>query len=168
MAKFFTIYNPKTMARRINLLCDVTNPPKDENLRNIEANVHAWEEKIKVLSTQFDQPLSNGMKIALFTNMMPADMKDFIFTHVGKKTKSDDLKERVYVLATNKVSMQPAAADVGEVCRPCGSFENNDGTYEEGWPQRQQQHEVDAVGGPLGQRVHLRPQRRSQREGKII
>ena len=101
-------------------------------------------EKMKVLSTQFDQPLSNGMKIALFTNMMPADIKDFIFTHVDKKTKFDNLKERVYVLATNKVSMQPAA-DVGEVCRPCGNFDLKDGIYEEGWMQPQHQQEVDAV-----------------------
>ena len=44
-------------------------------------------------------------------------MKDFIYTHIDKGMKYEDLKERVQVLATNKSSMDsgPVPMDTGEV-----------------------------------------------------
>ena len=63
--KIYQKYNPKTMAREIRLLCEVTNPPKTKSPKDIDVNVHASEEKMKTLETQLEQKLSNGMKISI-------------------------------------------------------------------------------------------------------
>ena len=56
--KLFRKYNPKTMARGIRLLCEVTSPPKVKELKDIEVDLNKWEEKLKILGTQFDEKFS--------------------------------------------------------------------------------------------------------------
>ena len=57
------------------------------------------------------------MKIAIFTNMMPAMVQDYVYIHVEKDTPYDTLKEKIKVLVSNKVAMNmgPAPMDIGRV-----------------------------------------------------
>ena len=87
------------------MLCEVTSPPKVKELTDIEVDLNKSEEKLKILGTQFDEQFSNGMKIAIFTNMMPAMVQDYVYIHVEKDTPYDTLKEKVKVLVSNKVAM---------------------------------------------------------------
>ena len=110
-------YNPKTMARAIRLLCDVVSPNKVKELHNIESDVNKWEEKIKMLDTQLGGKISNGMKIAIFANMMPGVIQDYIYSYVERDTVFDMLKQKVKALVDNKITMSSGATpmDIGRV-----------------------------------------------------
>ena len=46
-------YNPRTMARGVRMLCEVTRPIKLSDLRDVETEINKWEEKVRALKTQF-------------------------------------------------------------------------------------------------------------------
>ena len=110
-------YNPRTMARGVRMLCEVTNPSKVTSLNDVEMEINKWEEKVRALRAQFGEELTNGMKIAILTNMMPHVLQDFIDTHVEKETKYEEVRDKVRAIASNKVAMNmgPAPMDIGEV-----------------------------------------------------
>lgn len=132
----FKKYNPKTMARGVRLLCEVTNPPKVKDMTNIETEINRWEEKMATLKTQFDESLSNRMKIAVFANMMPMNIQEHIYATIDDNVLYDTFKDKLRVLVQNRISanMGPAPMDIGEV-GSCGGCDKTD--YEE--------YEVDAV-----------------------
>ena len=110
-------YNPRTMARGVRMLCEVTSPIKLNDLRDVETEINKWEEKVRALKTQFGEELTNGMKIAILTNMMPLVIQDFIYTHVDKDTKYEEIKDKVKAITGNKLAMNmgPAPMDIGEL-----------------------------------------------------
>ena len=90
---------------------------KIRDMRDIEIEVTKWEEKLKALQSQFDEEPLNKMKIAIFTNMMPMAIQDFIYTHVEKDTEYDELKEKIRSMVSNKIAvdMGPTPMDVGGI-----------------------------------------------------
>jgi hypothetical protein len=48
-------YEPRTMAREIQLLGMVTNPPKPKDIKHVETAIMGWEDKCKMLDAQFKQ-----------------------------------------------------------------------------------------------------------------
>ena len=80
--KLYRKYNPKTMARGIRVLVEAVNPPKAKGLHDIELAVATWEEKSKILSAQFDEKLTDRMKMGIFTSIMPITVQDYIYTHI--------------------------------------------------------------------------------------
>ena len=110
-------YNPRTMSRGVRLLCEVTNPPKIKEMKDIETHMNKWEEKVKVLEKQFKETLSNNMRIAIYTNMLPMTIQDYIYTNVGKETKFEDLKEKIKSMVGNKLAADsgPTPMDIGVI-----------------------------------------------------
>ena len=108
-------YNPKTMARGVRRLGEVTNPPKIKDLQEIEGEISRWEQKLAVLETQFQEKLSNRLKIAVFTGMMPTVVQDYVYSIVEEGTLYETVKEKVRSSVANKVArnMGPAPMDVG-------------------------------------------------------
>ena len=86
-------YNPRTMAKSIRMLREVTSPPKVTHLKDFEGHLMNWETKSKKLRDLFREELSNGMKLAVFTNMLPTVMQDYIYTSIDKDTTYESLKE---------------------------------------------------------------------------
>ena len=74
--KLFHKYNPKTMARGLRVLVQAVNPPKAKGLHDIESAVAKWEEKSKILATQFQERSSDRMKMGIFTSIMPNAIQD--------------------------------------------------------------------------------------------
>jgi hypothetical protein len=127
-------YNPRTMARGLRMLTEVIQPPRAKNLSDIEGNIIKWEEKAKGLASQFKEELSNGMKLAIFTSMLPDEMQDFVYTHADQKTQYEDLREKVRAMASNKVAkLGSTPMDVDQV--------EEEETWHEDW------EEIDAVSG---------------------
>ena len=85
--RLYRKYNPKTMARGVRMLTEVIGPPKVKELGSFETSVTKWEEKVKRLTAQFDEKLSDQMKIAIFTNMLPGNIQDYIYIHTEKDCK---------------------------------------------------------------------------------
>ena len=82
------------MAKSIRMLCEVTSPPKVTHLKDFEGHLINWETKSKKLRDLFREELSNGMKLAVFTNMLPTVMQDYIYTSIEKDTTYESLKEK--------------------------------------------------------------------------
>jgi hypothetical protein len=139
----FRKYNPKTMARGVRLLCEVTNPPKIKDLANIETEINKWEEKALMLQTQFGEELTNKMKIAVFTNMMPVNIQEHIYSTLEEATLYGTVKEKVRAMVQNKIAanMGPAPMDIGEVGHKM-DFEDGD-CSKRYW--NDEEYSVDAV-----------------------
>ena len=131
------------------MLTEAINPPKAKTLQEVEANIAKWEEKVKVMKSQFDEKLTNGMKIAIFTNMMTNDLQDFIYTHADKKTDYDELREKVKAMTGNKIANRgPTPMDVGHVGEwREAAWYTDEGNYGDLTIEDEQQ--IDAVSGHL-------------------
>ena len=72
---------------------------------------------MKTLKLQFNEDLSNWMKVAILTDMLPGSIQDFIYTHVDKGTTYEALRERIRALISNKVAQVrgPVQMDIGNV-----------------------------------------------------
>ena len=136
-------YNPKTMARGVRMLTEVIGPPKITELTNFETSVTMWEEKVKRLTAQFNENVSNNMKIAIFTNMMPASLQDFVYIHTEKDCKYEEVREKVAALVSNKVAAnaRPTPMDIGDV------GENGEEWWHACDEQYDDEQEVDIVAG---------------------
>ena len=113
----FKKYNPRTMARGVRMLSEAIGPPKVKDLNEFETAVTRWEDKVKRLSVQFSEKLSEAMKIAIFTNMMPGNLQDYIYIHAEKDCKYEDVREKVGALVSNKITANtgPTPMDIGDV-----------------------------------------------------
>ena len=107
------------MARGLRMLSEAVNPPRAKNLAEVETLVTKWEEKIKRLELQYKEKVSDGMKMAIFTNTMPAAIQDYIYTHADKETQYVQLREKVRAMIGNKMSMNsgPTPMDIGVLGR---------------------------------------------------
>ncbi|CAK0862003.1 unnamed protein product [Prorocentrum cordatum] len=65
----------------------------------------------------FQEQLSNGMRAAIFTKMMPVQIQDYMCRRVEKDAKHDELKDKTLAMVGNKfaVNMGPTLMDIGEV-----------------------------------------------------
>ena len=110
-------YNPRTVARMIQMLGEVTSPPKIKELKDVDMGMNKWEEKQKTLQREFKENFTPQMKIAIMTNMMPAAIQEFIYTTVNPDMTYEQIVEKVKVLIRNKVvsHMGPSPMDIGEV-----------------------------------------------------
>ena len=68
------------------MLTETVNPTKAKDLKDVEAAIAKWEDKSKTLASQFGETLSNGMNMAVLTNMMPIEVQDYVYTHADKDT----------------------------------------------------------------------------------
>ena len=110
-------YNPKTMARSVRLMVEVTGPPRIADMHTLETELKKWENKVKKLKVEYGEELSNNMKMALFTNMMPTYLQDLIYTHLQKDMTYEELRDKVRAWAANKVASSNGRVpmDVGMV-----------------------------------------------------
>jgi hypothetical protein len=134
-------YNPKTMARGVRLLCEVTNPGKIVDMGGIETAITKWEERLATLKTQFQEGFSDWTKIAIFTNMMPTNIQDYVYSitetrDAGQaKMSYQEVKDKVRGMVSNKVAMNmgPAPMDVGGILGLQGKEEwQEEGEYDVG------------------------------------
>ena len=137
--KLYRKYNPKTMARAIRLMTDVTGPKPVKEIREVEAAITLWETRVTKLHAEFNETMSPTMKIAILTGMMPTAIQDYVYTNVDDNTQYQAVVDKIRTWAGNKTAMMngPVPMDIGEV-----SWDKSwDETYAE-WEEA----EVQAVG----------------------
>jgi hypothetical protein len=120
-------YNPRTMARAIRLMGEVTSPPPVRDIRDVDAALARWEQKVKTLSKEFGENPSNTMKIAIVTGMMPPAVQDFIYTNVDEKAMIEAVIEKIRSVTGNKVAMmEPTPMDVGEIWADGNDYDDDE------------------------------------------
>jgi len=132
--KVFRKYSPKTMARAVRLVGQVTNPPKVVVLGKAESELDRWEELVRTLKKDFNEEFSDTVKVGIVTAMMPASVQELVYQSIGAKVKYDDVIQKIRAVISNKVAMMegsgPAPMDVGEVWYQ-GGPEDEEPTEEE-------------------------------------
>ena len=93
--KLYKKYNPVTFARGLRLLTNVVNPGRIKNFNEVEAGITLWEEKAKQLASQFNENLSDKMKMAILTSAMPNGVQDHVFSQAGVNATYDEVKEMI-------------------------------------------------------------------------
>ena len=70
-SKLYRKYAPKTMARAVRMVGQVTNPPKVKELRDVERELMKWDEKAKALTKEFGETFSDTVKVGIVVSIMP-------------------------------------------------------------------------------------------------
>ena len=104
-------YNPKTMARAIRLMTDVTWP------KQVKSGRWRRETRVRKLESEFGERLTSTVKIAIVTGMMPTSIQDYVYTNVDGQTEFPAVVARIRTWAENKAAMMngPVPMEVGAV-----------------------------------------------------
>ena len=95
-------YSPRTLARGVKLIAEVVSPTRAKDISEVEGVLCRWEEKVRKLRQVYREELQDDIKIAVFTNLMPPVIQDFIYTTLTTATTYDEIKDRVMALIANK------------------------------------------------------------------
>ena len=128
-------YNPKTRVRMIRFVGEITRPPVVSELRDVEAMIIKWEDKVKTLRVQYTQTLTEEVRLGIMQKMPPMSVQDYMTTNLDNETDYDAIREKIRLFCMNKMD-SPMAMDCSEVNRQ----EYIDGNYEEeyqGWDDAQ-------------------------------
>lgn len=110
--------NPKTMARTLRILAEVTRPSAVKELAEVEAAMDKWEDSVKKLVKGHKENMSPTMKLAIFTSFMPDVVKDYIYTNIDESTSYETISQKVRTLVKNKVGMNGSMPmDLGMVAK---------------------------------------------------
>ena len=111
-------YNPRTMARRIMMLTEVTCPPRITELKDVEQAINSWNEKYTKLCNEFGEKLSDPMRIAIILNIMPRSIQEHVYSHIGTEESYDNTVYKIKLMAGQKMAMDvggPVPMDVGGI-----------------------------------------------------
>ena len=85
--KLYQKVNPKTVARAIRLLAEACSPAKVRELVDVDLAICVWEQKVALLSKEFNEQVSNNMKVAIVTSMLPPSIQDHVYTSVSSRMR---------------------------------------------------------------------------------
>ena len=109
-------YSPVTPARALSALVEVMNPPKVMDVHLVPGAVDVWTTKVAALEREFEEKLSDRMKLAIMLSMVPADLQDSVFQYADSLKTFDQAKDRLKGIVHNRVLRgQPTPMDIGRV-----------------------------------------------------
>lgn len=82
--------SPTTMARAIHLLMAVTHPPKVKDLSSIGAALGRWETTQLQLKKEFDEEMTERMRIATITSMLPLVVQDYVLQNLDERARASE------------------------------------------------------------------------------
>ena len=120
-SKLYRRYAPKTMARAIRMVGQVTNPPKVKELRDVERELMKWEEKAKALTKEFRETFNDTVKVGIVVSIMPQAVQELVYQSIGDKLDYDEVTAKIRSVVSNKVAMMegPTPMDVGNIDHEC-------------------------------------------------
>lgn len=126
-------YNPRTVARAIRLLAEVASPGKVKELADIDNAMRAWEQKTALLTKEFNEKVSDNMKIAILTSMLPPSIQDYVYTTLDHEIPYEDFATKIRAVVGNKVSMmcKPTPMEIGYAAQDDQQTEHYDESGED-------------------------------------
>ena len=134
------VHNPRTVARTIQALGEVTRPVRVTDMALAEAAISKWEEGLKKVEKDYKQQIGNTMRIAILASFVPDTIKDYIYVNVQPDTEYKTIIDKVKALIRNKVTTGPTPMDVGGVAAG-----KHDGSCA-GDAAKEEDFDVDAFG----------------------
>ena len=108
-------FNPKTPARMLQFLSLVLSPQPVKDVRLLERAVEEWELKVGKLRSEFDEDLSDNVKVAILTGMAPKDLQDMVFQlgRAGERLKYPEVRDKIMSVASHRSQMAtPVLVDI--------------------------------------------------------
>ena len=129
--------NPVTPARALQAMISVMVPPKVKDVKELPNEIEKWEAKVLALKRDYNEDLSQRMRVAAITSMCPHDVQDLIFQQGDKLDNYMKIREQIKAIILNRSSRVGGAVpmDIG-----LAAEESNEDWQEEEWS-------VDAVSG---------------------
>jgi hypothetical protein len=93
-------------------------PNKVVDIKDMERELASWEEAVRDLQKEYDEEISNKMKMAIFTSICPPSLQDIVYQKVDSHTTYASLKELVMAIVRNRIGMNYGSAvkmEIGEV-----------------------------------------------------
>ena len=118
-------FNPRTPGRIFQHLGIVLNPPKIKDVRLLPKAVEEWEARRAKLALEYNEPMSNSVSIAVFIQMLPKDIQDFVLQYdLDEKITYQEVREKVVAIAGNRIyDMMPVPMEVGHVAEAAETVE---------------------------------------------
>ena len=115
-------YSPKTPAKALMAMVDVMSPKRVSDVLHLTKAIDDWELKASTLEREFEEKLSERMKIALVLSMAPLDIQDLMYQHVDNVKDYAAVRDKIKGIAQNRVSRSlPTPMDTSVVDR-CGEW----------------------------------------------
>ena len=115
------------------MVCQVTNPPKVKELRDVERELLLkWEEKTKALTKEFGETFSDTVTVGI---VMPQAVQELMYQSIGDKLDHDEVVAQIRSVVSNKVAMMegPTPVDVGKIDHECESENMEDDVAAVSW-----------------------------------
>ena len=107
-------YNPMTPMRGMQIMLKVMLPPKIGKNQDVHTQVNKWESLINILERDYQEKVSDMMKVGLLIHMMPDDLQDTILQHADRLREYRPVKEKAVNLVDARARLRdPNAMDVG-------------------------------------------------------
>jgi hypothetical protein len=72
-------FNPKTPAKLLKTLGEVVNLVVAKKVTEVLRVVEEWEVKVGRLAAEFEEVLSEALKVAILIQMIPQELRDMVF-----------------------------------------------------------------------------------------
>ena len=137
--KLYRRYNPVTPARALQAMIGVMVPGRVKDIRELPGEIEKWEGKVLMLVREYQENLSERMKVAAVTSMCPPDVQDLIFQQGDKLDNYSKVRDQIKALCLNRASRVngPTPMDIG-----LASQESSGSMWDS-----MEEWDVDAVGG---------------------
>ena len=134
-------YNPTTPMRGLELMLKVVVPGKAKKGEDVQTRINKWEGHLNALKRDYNENVSDMMKIGILINMMPDDLQDHVLQHADRLREYKLVKEKVVTLTDARVRLKdPNAMDVGYA-----DYEH-EYDYENGTDSDENHHDVANIG----------------------
>ena len=109
-------YSPKSLARAVRLVGQVTTPPKVNDITKAELQLDKWEELVKVMKKDFKEEFSDTVRVGIVTAMMPQSVQELNYQSIGTTIKYDEVVQKVRAVISNKVAMMAHKGPAHMLC----------------------------------------------------
>ena len=100
--------------RGMQIVLKVMLPPKIGKNQDVHTQVNKWESLINILERDYQEKVSDMMKVGLLIHMMPDDLQDTIHQHADRLREYRLVKEKAVNLVDARARLgDPNAMDIG-------------------------------------------------------
>ncbi len=114
-------FNPTTPGKALDVIMEVTNPPKMLDQNRVPKAIDYWDIKVATLQRGFDEKLSDRMKTAVMLSTCPPDLQDVLHQHAGNLKTYEEATDRMKGMINDRIARNmPRPMDIGAVEQEAG------------------------------------------------
>ena len=107
--KLMIRFNPRTPAKLFKKLGEIVSPGAAKHVRDVPKVVEEWEVNVVRLEGEFNEVLSEVMKVAILIQMLPKEIQDMVFqmgSLIGESFDYKEIRDKVVSVAGNRAEQR--------------------------------------------------------------